>query len=263
VAVIGQVLVQFVFRLTFGMSLAMALTPARLVTSGYFRVHLWVLMGLNTFAALAAYSGREGLEQTLVSGTTLFTLAILLAAGCYVGGVFWLYERARAGQRILFFISGLALLAALAATPWRATRPLAYPLVVLDLVTAGWLMGVTMAGMLLGHWYLNTPTMQLIPLQRLVRWMTWAILARAAVGALGLAFCLATAFTGTSLFGWMVGFRWLSGLLGALLMAILTWYTLKIPNTQSATGILYAGVILVFLGELVSQLLSMDAPFPL
>jgi hypothetical protein len=36
----------------------------------------------------------------------------------------------------------------------------------------------------------------------------------------------------------------------------MTWETLKIPNTQSATGILYAGVILVFVGELVSQLLG-------
>jgi hypothetical protein len=36
-----------------------------------------------------------------------------------------------------------------------------------------------------------------------------------------------------------------------------------VPNTQSATGILYAGVILVFLGELMSQLLSMDSTFPL
>jgi hypothetical protein len=263
VAVIGQVLVQFVFRLTFGMSLAMALTPARLVTSGYFRVHLWVLMGLNTFAALALYSGRDGIEHTWVGPNTLLLGAVLLAVGSYVGAVVWLYERARTGQRILFLLSGLALLAALAATPWTASSSRAQPMLALDIVTSGWLMGTTMAGMLLGHWYLNTPTMQLVPLQRLVRWMTGAVIARAIVGAIGLGLCLASDFTPTSLFGWMVGFRWLSGLGGAFLMAVLTWYTLKIPNTQSATGILYAGVILVFLGELVSQLLSMDAPFPL
>jgi len=44
-----------------------------------------------------------------------------------------------------------------------------------------------------------------------------------------------------------------------LMLGILTWQTLKIPNTQSATGILYAGVIVTFIGELTSQLLAVNA----
>jgi hypothetical protein len=263
VEVIGQVLVQFVFRLTFGMSLAMALTPARLVTSGYYRVHLWVLMGLNTFASLALFSGREGLEGTVVRAEFLLATAVALAVLSYVGAVFWLYERPRQGRWMLFLVSGTALTAALGATPWASHAGRAYPLIVFDLASGGWLLGVTMAAMFLGHWYLNTPTMQLAPLQRLVRWMLAAVVGRAIVNGVGLGLCLAVAVPGTALFGWIVGFRWLAGIFGPLLMAILTWYTLRIPNTQSATGILYAGVILVFLGELVSQLLSMDAPFPL
>ena len=43
----------------------------------------------------------------------------------------------------------------------------------------------------------------------------------------------------------------------------MTLGTLKIPNTQSATGILYAAVILAFIGELTSQLLTAEARFPL
>ena len=46
-------------------------------------------------------------------------------------------------------------------------------------------------------------------------------------------------------------------------LAVMTWQTLKIPNTQSATGILYVAVIGVFIGELTSQLLSAHASFPL
>ena len=42
----------------------------------------------------------------------------------------------------------------------------------------------------------------------------------------------------------------------------MTWQTLKIPNTQSATGILYVAVILTFLGELVSHLLSQELRIP-
>ena len=36
-----------------------------------------------------------------------------------------------------------------------------------------------------------------------------------------------------------------------------------IARAQSATGILYAGVILTFLGELTSQLLSVDTLYPI
>jgi hypothetical protein len=59
-----------------------------------------------------------------------------------------------------------------------------------------------------------------------------------------------------------IALRWLSGLLGTLALAILTWQTLKIPNTQSATGILYAGVICAFIGELTAQLLSVEVLYP-
>jgi len=60
-----------------------------------------------------------------------------------------------------------------------------------------------------------------------------------------------------------VALRWLAGLIGVGALAVMTWQTLKIPNTQSATGILYVAVIGVFIGELTSQLLSAHASFPL
>ena len=42
----------------------------------------------------------------------------------------------------------------------------------------------------------------------------------------------------------------------------LTRRTLLIPNTHSATGILYAATILVFIGELCSRLLSVATTYP-
>jgi hypothetical protein len=45
-------------------------------------------------------------------------------------------------------------------------------------------------------------------------------------------------------------------------MGWMAWETLRIPNTQSATGVLYAGVILAFIGELTAQLLSAGRLFP-
>ena len=50
--------------------------------------------------------------------------------------------------------------------------------------------------------------------------------------------------------------RWLAGLVGVAVTTFMTWETLKIPNTQSATGILYVGVILVFIPALGTFLIS-------
>ena len=57
--------------------------------------------------------------------------------------------------------------------------------------------------------------------------------------------------------------RWSFGLCGVLALLWMAWRTLKIPNTQSATGILYVAVIGVFVGELTAALLSAESAFPL
>lgn len=256
---IAQLLIQFIFRLTFGMALAMGVTPPKLVTSGYYRVHLWVLMGLNTLASLALFSNRSSEHGTLVFG-----IAIGIAIASYIGAVVWLYEQISLGQVFLFGIALAALVAAALATPWEAgTTAVGLTLGLLDIASGGWLLGVTMAAMLLGHWYLNTPTMELVPLQRLVILMAVAIGIRTIVSATGLTMQVMYDEPIITTLWIFIGLRWLSGLLGTAMLALMTWYVLKVPNTQSATGILYAGVILSFIGELTSQLLSVQVQYPL
>jgi hypothetical protein len=116
--------------------------------------------------------------------------------------------------------------------------------------------------MFLGHWYLNTPTMELAPLKKLILLMAVAVASRALVCGIGLGLeCQATGLSTTQLL--LVGLRWISGIVGAAVLAGMAWQTLKIPNTQSATGILYVAVIATFLGELTSQLLSAGTAYPL
>ena len=151
--------------------------------------------------------------------------------------------------------------------PWSPQHPspphVATVIIFANVLSSSLLIGVTMAAMLLGHWYLNTPGMELVPLRRLVHWMTLAILARMLLNGIGLVMQTQAGPPVAPLFWTFVAFRWLAGLLGPLVMSRLAWNTLKVPNTQSATGILYAGVVLVFLGELISQLLSVDTLYPL
>ena len=82
-----HLLIQFVFRVTFGVALSMGITPARYVTSGFYRVHMWVLMGLNTFAGLAVFTRQESLESGASSWQLVFGITIGLAVLSYIGAV--------------------------------------------------------------------------------------------------------------------------------------------------------------------------------
>ncbi len=242
------ILTQFIFRLSFGMSLGMALTNPKLVTSGYYRNHLYVLLGLNVLAAMVAVTSGDRFE---------LAPPLVAAALSYIGAVLWLYEKPRAGIAALGLLSVVGVWGAWAATDWqRATDPLQTALVALDPLSSGLLLGFTMAAMFLGHWYLNTPTMVIGPLERLVVLMGVAVGVRAMVEGIITAMYLSDGMpsTGQLLF---ITLRWLSGIVGAMALVVMTHKTLKIPNTQSATGILYVCVIVTYLGELVSMLLNL------
>ncbi|MEX2112696.1 MAG: hypothetical protein WD845_05890 [Pirellulales bacterium] len=241
------ILTQFVLRLCFGLALGMALTDPRQVTSGYYRNHLYVLLGLTVLAALVALGAPEQ-----------FVLAPPLAAAVlsYLGSVAWLYEKPRFGIPILWLVAACALWGA-----WADMPPVpsdcagAMALAWLDPPTSGLVLGMTMAAMFLGHWYLNSPTMAIGPLQRLVVLMAAAVAIRAIVAGADLALLVSDGWPSTST--WLfLALRWLAGIVGALMLALMTWQTLKIPNTQSATGILYVGVIVTFIGELLALLLA-------
>ena len=247
------ILVQFVLRLALGMSAAMAITPPRWVASGYYRNQLYVLLGLNVLAAILSWSLEE-----------LFWIPLTGAVLCYAGAVCWLYEMPKPGIAALALVSLLAL----AALWWPLVGEGAAPqaasaLAWLDPLSSGAVLGVTMAAMLLGHWYLNSPTMQLTPLRRLVALMAVVLLIRMLL--CGVSLGLQVAESGSlPVDRWsFLALRWGDGLLGPLGLTWMTWQTLKIPNTQSATGILYVAVIGTFVGELTSQLLSTTSTYPL
>ena len=256
------ILCQFLFRLSFGMAAGMAVTSPRQVTSGYFRNHLYVLLGLNVLATLVA-----------VTNPTHFALWPPLAAAVvsYIGAICWLYEWRIGGIASLWIVAGTTLWGTLALAPSELTTSdsaVSHPsaevaLRYLDPTTSGLVLGITIAAMFLGHWYLNTPTMRIVPLQRLVILMAVAVVLRAAVSGTGLG--LTIAHVGMPDFAqWaFIALRWLSGIFGLMGIIWMTWDTLKIPNTQAATGMLYVGVIAVFLGELTSLLLSHGKPLPL
>lgn len=238
----------------------MAVTSPKEVTSGFFRVHLWVLLGLGTFGSLVAYSRAEFFDQPKL----LLGLAITVTVLSYVGSVIWLYEKHRAGQTSLWLITALTFfMLLLYAHPSKEMATTgAWIWLILDIGSGSLLLGATFAAMLLGHWYLNSPTMKLDPLRGLVRLMVIALIARMLVSLTGVSVRLSGGELrdGFEIAG--VALRWLAGIAGLGGMTWMTWQTLKIPNTQSATGILYVALVFVFLGELASAMLSHTTVVP-
>ncbi len=250
------VLSQFVLRLSFGLALAMGLTAARKVTSGYFRNHAYVLLGLNVLATLAALANREQLWLWPPVAAALLS---------YLCAAVWLYEKPAAGTLLLWIVAAVSLVGAWLDQPLPASTmesaTLANILWRLDPLTAGMLLGSTIAAMFLGHWYLNTPTMEIAPLKKLLLLTAVALVLRAAVCGAGLALQWHTLGFHSAHFG-IVFLRWAAGIVSAAVLTWMAWETLKIPNTQSATGILYVALITTFLGELSSLLLSGGTAFP-
>jgi hypothetical protein len=246
-------LTEFVYRLAFGLALSMALVSPRQVTSGYFRNHLYVLLGLDVLATLIALANRERYAVWPPAAG---------AVASYLGAVAWLYERAALGRAALLVVAGANLCASLLGIPLDDSQTQELLLLRgLASISGGLLLGSTIAAMLLGHWFLNTPTMEIAPLQRLLKLMAGAVVLRATVAAVGLGLVVHSS-------GWesvnlaLVSLRWIAGVVAVAGLVWMSWETLRIPNTQSATGILYVAVIVTFLGELVAHLLSQELPYP-
>jgi hypothetical protein len=252
-------LIQFLLRLTFGLAAGMAITSSRKVTAGYFRNHLYVTLGLATLATF--------LSRTAVPSA--FWPALLAAIFSYVGSVIWLYEKPGAGRvaLVLVMLCGLtgSLLASAEVISPEVTGENDFALVLRQIapVSSGLLLGVTMASMLLGHWYLNTPTMELRPLRRLLVAMGVATGLQIVVAGLGLWGEIAHVGQFDTSLLMFVALRWTFGLIGVAMLIVMTWKTLDIPNTQSATGLLYVAVIGTFVGETMGLLLSSESLFPL
>jgi hypothetical protein len=248
-----ELLTQFLLRLAFGLAVGMGITSSRQVTSGFFRNHLYVTLGLTTLAAIVLAK---------MSAIQMW-LAIAAAALSYVGSVAWLYESPRFGKPLIWLVALACVVAAILNQP-GSTTPLHSPLwSSASVVTSGLVLGITFASMLLGHWYLNAPGMELAPLQRLLVAAAVAIIAQILVVGAGLVAEIGVRPSVTASWLLFVLLRWSFGLCGVLALLWMARRTLAIPNTQSATGILYVAVLGVFIGELTGLLLSAESAFPL
>ena len=135
-------------------------------------------------------------------------------------------------------------------------------LTVASFLSSAGLLGGACTAMVLGHWYLVIPSMEVAHLQSIVKLHIASMVVRVVVVAAAIFVAIATwqpgsgpsfryyIFSVAGIFFWQ---RVLFGLLGPAVLSYLTWETAKIRSTQSATGILYVDFFTVVVGEVLAK----------
>lgn len=144
-------------------------------------------------------------------------------------------------------------------------------LTVASFLSSAALLGGACTAMILGHWYLVIPSMQVAHLQSIVKLHIASMVVRVAVVAAAVFVAIATWQPGlgpsfrhyilsvAGIFFWQ---RVLFGLVGPAILSVLTWETAKIQATQSATGILYVDFFTVVVGEVLAKYLLLATRVP-
>jgi hypothetical protein len=238
-------------RLAVGLTVILLLTSWRLVPPRFFRTHGLVILALLVVAGLDA--SRAGIRGTLLYGL------IAAAVAAYLMTVAW-------GMGLPRVAVPVALSLAFGGSTLLVGRTLATPdprglFESASRLASAFLLGSTLSAMLLGHYYLTAPAMSIDPLKRFVKCMGWGLVARGALASYGLWMWLepGTSDVARGLSPLFLTVRFGVGILGVAIATGMTWQTVSIRSTQSATGILYIAMVLVLFGELTAMVLTQDS----
>lgn len=253
----------FVIKLSAGITLMWLLMPRREVTDGFFRIQMRLVLGLAVLGALLLSAGgtwepTEAASNTSVQGW-LKMLQIAAAVIAYPGSIFWALGRRLPGGICIWLLAAVcngALFLHSVNVPSRCHVALQ----VASDGTSAVVLGAMLTGMLLGHWYLTTPTMSIRPLW----WFTRALLAAGAIRLIVSGLLVTTC--GLPPLGmpsglWF-GLRLFCGIGVPIVVGMVVLKILEYRNTQSATGVLFAGLILIFMGEMMAALLERGTQIP-
>ena len=262
----------FCLRLAFGMMASLLVLDSKPIPPRFFRVQFLVSLALITvawFFLFSSYAVRKGYFSYWYEWNSI----ILTTSGvvCFFGCISWHLDNAPGGMasiRLTFLGLGLVLFlgsSLMSFSPIPEERPTLNLWPPADNYASAAMLGTATTAMLLGHSYLISPAMSIVPLQRMLIALAGALAFRVSLACWGLYWWTAehplrNLETETLL--WLSA-RWLLGIFGPLLLGWMAWETARIRSTQSATGILYVVVIVTFLGELTSLLLLEKTGYPL
>jgi hypothetical protein len=249
---------------------AVALVPQKQVSRGFFRFSALlyaalIAAGLAVVPGLReAYAAGElrSLVSEMVHRPSVFSVAaaLFLAAGLLAALAAALATPlGTAWSRRALALAGLAGLVGVGLSGFRGATAFQQWLSTAAALVSALLLGSVLSAMILGHWYLVMPKLPPDPLMRLARLFGISVVLRiaAVAGVIGV-----TYFAGGRSFdrfvdeaGILLWPRLLFGLAGPFVLAAMTLPTVKVRDTQPATGMLYVACVLVLVGEGIAQYL--------
>jgi protein NrfD len=228
--------------------------------------------GLAAILLAVAFALRPAESPTTYSQIALSALAIAeLATVLYWATV------GRALASIRPAIVGVAVAGALTAIVAQALAASAgralvgQVMTIASFLSSAALLGGACTAMILGHWYLVIPSLQVSHLQSIVKVHMASMVVRVVVVGAAVFLAITTWQPGlgpnferyvTSVDGIFFWQRVLFGLFGPALLSYLTWETAKIRSTQSATGILYVDFFTVVVGEVLAKYILLATRVP-
>jgi hypothetical protein len=144
---------------------------------------------------------------------------------------------------------------------------LAGTLAALSSITSAAVLGAVTTGMLIGHWYLIDPGMDIDPFHRCFDFFVKALWLQIAMILVILAVLLIVPTAGgpgvvRDHLG-LVALRVVLGPVAALAMAQMIRRVLAIPQTMAATGLFYIATLAVLVGELLGRYFTFRTSLPL
>lgn len=253
---------QFCLQLSFGVLFALAFVPKAPVGTLFYRV-----MGTTALVPVLVAIGVPLSTETRTwsDPAVIASLLAVISYPVYSGPVRGRAWGAALGLALLGTASGVALLvdAAAGEVSWLGSA-----LATASALATGAVAGSVGLAMVLGHWYLTVPKLEVRHLVRLNRvTMLSMLLSLVLIAAVCWMFSESLSSGVRPLFGdtglFYLGTRLVVGILCPLGFAFMTASSLKFKNTRSATGILYASTVLVLIGTAVSVSLQDSYGLPL
>jgi len=281
---ISFILVLFLYQLSVGCMLTLSLMPLKEVDRKFYQLSSGLsslLLGIGLFLAL--YYPFElprsfGVTSQLQGNWPQIALALFFI---YFALILFLYFRMRRGKlggaKVLVRSAAVMGVLALAAEglvyrPQGLYGGLKSLVVPLDFVTAAWFLGVFTLAMVFGHWYLikSMPKKllrrmaEILILILIIRVLVvggtlWVYASQVAEGSAAIQ-SLMDIGQGHGMFFWQ---RMLVGLGIPLILSYMIWSTAKMGANQSATGLLYVGVVFVIIGEIISKYMFVMSGIPI
>lgn len=237
-----------------GTSAGLILTPAQM-GRGFFRFHAAMLLVLATIAVAV---GRPLIGSSWTALLPGIMAWVLVADIAIIAGLSFSSKAVSPMAHLLPVVTGamMAVTVALAAAPGKLGES---ALLTLHFLTCGALIGSVLVAMNLGHSYLQNAALSFDHLTRLAKFFLGSAIAKTVISVI-LLVPQAGALWATidsELDSMLVALRVGVGLLFTIVLGFMVLSCARTKANQSATGILYAALVIVLVGEGLSMHLTL------